>query len=359
MAIHGGDIYNNTIAYDFSVNLNPFKIPDSITKALSESLLRANVYPDINQDKVRSSLAKIDNIDADMVLAGNGASELIMAVTKALYEKKKGQKFTVLLASPCFYGYTHALNSLKDCCIKEYNLCQDNNFLIDDNYINLIDSSVDAVYIADPGNPTGKNISEDMLDKILNKAGECNVTVVLDESFFFLSDKYSDSLCSDNQYVTKLLNNNSLYIIRSFTKLFALPGVRAGYIIGNSQGIKAVRKHLPEWNLSVMAEMVLIEGAGLITDKKFVEQSCRYIKRERSILEKELSKAGIKVFESDTVFLLVKSHENLYEKLLSEGILIRDCSNFNGLTNGFYRIAVKDAKDNQLLLGTVQKLLKA
>lgn len=349
--LHGGDIYNNEILFDYSVNLNPYKIPDCIGEAIQKSISKINAYPDINQNKVREAVAKIDDIDESMVIAGNGASELLMAITRAINPTK------ALIVEPSFYGYRHSLEALKECEINSYILKEENDFKLTDDFLEYINESVDVIYLADPMNPTGKGIDNELLYKILKKAAVCKTFVVLDESFYFMSDKVlTDEYF--NEHIRKLLDyNQETYIIRSFTKLFAVPGVRAGYAISSANNIKEVIKQLPEWNVSSIAEAVLIEGARLISNQNYIIQSCQYIKQEREYLIGELQKLGIKVFESDTSFILVKTDKPLYEMLLDKGLLIRDCSNFEGLQKGFYRIAVKNRDLNEILITTIKNII--
>lgn len=370
MAIHGGDIYKNKIEYDFSVNLNPNRIPESLIEAVKSSVNKISLYPDIDQDKVRTQLAKIDNITKDMVVAGNGASELIMAVTKAVNPKK------VLIAEPSFYGYRHAVNSLENCEIvifdtakyyDEQNITGDDfgfalvNSKVGDLgatqlahegnswelFLDYIDESLDLIYLANPANPSGKLIDENSLERIINKAYEAGVYVLLDESFIYMSDAmlYDNFSNRTDEWAKK-----NVFIIRSFTKLFSVPGVRAGFVIASEKNIDKVRKHLPEWNLSVMAESVLIEGAGIIKDTDFVKESCKIIKSEREYLVSQIKALDYKVYESDTAYILFKSELDLYKRLLSKGILIRDCSNYEGLNKGYYRIAVRSREYNDILI---------
>ena len=143
----------------------------------------------------------------------------------------------------------------------------------------------------------------------------------------------------------------------AYTKLFSIPGVRLGYAFSNEKNIGQLKKYLPEWNLSVFAEHAGIACANVLLKTDFEIQSGKLIEAERERIKTALLEKNIKVFESDTNYLLIYSDNNLYEKLLKESFLIRDCSNFSGLSEGYYRIAVKDQVSNNRLLNAINTVI--
>ena len=165
--------------------------------------------------------------------------------------------------------------------------------------------------------------------------------MVLDECFIeFCGERFS--------MISEIEEFPHLILVRAFTKIFAIPGVRLGYLVCKSKSILTKRaRQLPEWNLSCFAQ-----EAGCICAKQteFIIKTEIFIKKERESMEEELVRKGFKIFPSMANFILIHSEENLYERLLEKGILIRDCSNFRGLGKGFYRIAVKRREENEILL---------
>ena len=144
---------------------------------------------------------------------------------------------------------------------------------------------------------------------------------------------------------------HNLYILRAFTKTFAIPGVRLGYLVSaNSEGMKAIRKNLPEWNVSSIAEACGVAAILCAMETDYLDDSRAYIVEEREYLRSELEDIGIKVHPSVTTFLLVEGHQPLAEILREKGILIRECANFEGLGDDFYRIAVRKHDDNEELI---------
>lgn len=342
--MHGGDVYNNRIKLDYSVNLNPYCDTELMKKKLQGAIEMAEYYPDINQTLVRKKLAELDKTDWRNVIAGSGASEMLMAVVRRIMPKK------VVLLRPCFYGYEHCINSLKNCSIESRYLPY-GDYIIED--ITITDDT-DLVIIADPVNPVGNNISSDFMEKLLSDTCKKGISVIVDESFFYLSDKAMESGHSIN---SMLSINPDTYIIRSFTKLFSMPGIRAGYMIASKDNISAVKMQLPEWNLSVMAEKLLLTGTDIILNSDYIYNSVSNIKAEREYMTGELNKLGITTYNSSTAYILMKSDINLYEELLKREILIRDCSDYEGLGKGYYRVAVKDRTNNEILISNIKEII--
>ncbi|MCR5734307.1 MAG: aminotransferase class I/II-fold pyridoxal phosphate-dependent enzyme [Lachnospiraceae bacterium] len=344
---HGGDIYRNKVDIDFSVNLNPTGIPDDISEAIKEGVSRAGTYPDSKQESVKKSIADKEGISPECVMAGNGASELIFAAVRAIDPRN------ALLIEPCFSGYRYALNSLHNCDIKTYFLKKENGFKLTEGIIDLMDKDIDLIFLCDPWNPTGKNIDDDLLLSILDRAKTNDTYVILDQSFYHLSDKAQNGFDA----LAMLKSYDRLIILRSMTKIFALPGIRTGYVMADKEMITGIKNQLPEWNLSVISEEVIKAGAGLLSEKGFIDQSLDMIRKERTYLTDELKTLGLNVYESDTTFILIETDHELYEELLKRKILIRDLSNSYGLGRGFYRIAIKDHRSNKILIEIIREII--
>ena len=140
--------------------------------------------------------------------------------------------------------------------------------------------------------------------------------------------------------------------MKAFTKLYAIPGVRLGFLFCGSQNKTGqIFNQLPEWNISIIAEAA---GRAALDETEYRNKTISYIGKERAYLKAELEKLGIKVYPGEADFLLLKTDDPLYEKLLKKKILIRDCSNYRGLCTGYYRIAVKTHKENEKLIAQLK-----
>lgn len=342
---HGGDIYRNKVNMDFSVNLNPLGIHEEVLNAVHESVNRAECYPDLEQEEVREVLAKSVGVDKEFVYAGNGASELIMAVVRAVNPKNS------LLFEPVFSGYEYALDS----GITRYKLSEADGFRLSSKVLEIINEKIDLIFLCDPVNPTGQNIDDNVLFEAIDKAKNVGAYICIDESFILMSEKAVTNRNSDLLELVRKYDN--LIIVRSLTKLLAMPGIRMGYMISAPQNIEKIRKQLPEWNLSVMSEAAIKAGIKLINETDFIQRTNKLLRDERRYLSDSLQEIGLKVFESDTAFILFKEPSDLYDKLLEKNVLIRDCSDFYGLEKGFYRIAIKNHDENEVFIRALKGVI--
>lgn len=332
--IHGGDIYRNQVENDFSVNVNPLGIPEHVKDTLLAAVSECMKYPDPEMERLRAVMSRMLSVPEEYLLFGNGASELFMAVVHALMPER------IVIPVPSFYGYEHAASACKGEIIY-YQMKRENNFALDEGIFKLLDEKTDLLFLANPNNPVGNLIPVGLLEKILCHCREKKIYVVLDECFI-------DFCGHGSSMLPKLEVYDNLLLVRAFTKIFAIPGVRFGYLLSSNADLtKQIQKHLPEWNLSVFSQLSGIACAG---EHAFIERTREYVKREREYLEGSLKAAGITVFPASANFVMVYTETALYEELLKVRILIRDCSNFRGLSNGYYRIAVKSREENEQLL---------
>lgn len=338
---HGGDIYSETIEYDFSINLNPLDCSEIIDEIIEDSRTKLGNYPDLFQRTFREVVARVEGVGVDQVYGGNGAAEILMAIITMLNPNK------AMLLRPCFSGYEHALARILDCTISEYTLSEESGFEVNEDFLFQLEKEVDAglnlLIIANPNNPTGKCIRSDILDRALEICRDNHVSMIVDECFLRMSKEGKSLVRNINDY-------EGLYVVNAFTKLFAIPGVRVGYTVTSSKNIDQLIKVLPEWNLSTIAQSAGVICSRYLCESSFTQKTKEYIAVEREYLSHELRNMGFKVYESDTAFILFYADEDIYEYLRSKKILIRDCSDYQGLSKGYYRIAVKNHRENELLI---------
>lgn len=345
--MHGGDIYRNSIHYDFSVNLNPLGIPSEVQWVLTEAALHANKYPDIFHEELVRKTAEIFDVLENEVVFGNGASELIMAICHSLMPKK------AMLVAPCFLGYEHGIMGASPNCKLTYHyLKEEDNFILKDDILEKIkEEKPNLLFLTTPNNPNGTLIEAGLLQDICALCDKTGTTLVVDECFLTLTGREKELSLAYNVRKYK-----SLIVLRAFTKTFSIPGVRLGYAICSRGAIAdSIKEHLPEWNLSIFAQMA---GAECLKHLDFAENSSRLIREEREYLMEGLKNCKLKPFPSDVNFILFKSQRlDLKERLMDYDILIRDCSDYVGLEKGFYRIAVKQHNENNGLLTALDGIL--
>lgn len=341
-SIHGGDIYTNKVKIDFSVNVNPLGIPKSVEDALHKAVYHCHEYPDINAIALKNALAKNLAIDKDYLLLGNGASEIFMAIAHTIKAKK------ILLPIPSFYGYQYVANAMES-QIEYALLKEENGFLPGEDFFDKLKEDIDLIFLANPNNPTGLRLDKKYLIKILDICKEKNIFLVLDECFIPFCQK-------DQSLLSEIEKYKNLLIVGAFTKIYSIPGVRLGFLVTSNMDLnKKISSHLPEWNLSVFAQEAEL---ACTKESAFIEKTASYVKKEREFLSEKLEDMGITSYPGEGNFILIYSEKPLYDLLLERGILIRDCQNFKGLSNGYYRIAVKSREENKILLRELGECLE-
>lgn len=343
--IHGGDIYSRQIRLDFSVNGNPLGMPDAAAQAIHEAVQHVGEYPDITATALTDAVSRMlsgecgRELPKEYLLFGNGASELFLAIVHALKPQN------VVIPVPSFYGYEYAAEAA-DSHIKYVYLPENAGFCPGQELLQALTSDTDLLFLANPNNPTGQLMNLEYLHQLLEHCRQREITVVLDECFM--------EFCETNREQPKSLlgetcQYDNLLLVRAFTKSFAMPGVRLGYLVcSNAELREKIRRQLPEWNLSVFAQRAGIACAEQA--EQYLRDTVEYVKTERAYLWEGLEARGIRVVSGEADFLLLYTTQPIYDRLLAKGILIRNCENFRGLGAGYYRIAVKRHEENEVLL---------
>ena len=353
---HGGEV-KDKIKYDFSVNVNPLGMPDYVRQAILESIDSLCKYPDRLCTDLRNCIARHEGIKANQVLCGNGASELIMAICAFLANEKISLKthgrINALIQAPTFSGYERAVKAYGGEAVYYRSLDEAITILKDrikKSGQRIEAEPIDIIFICNPNNPTGETANRNELIQILDIAKLNNILVFIDECFIDFT--HEESLVCKADY-------DNLIVLKAFTKFYALAGARLGFICSSSELCDKISKYLPEWNVSAVAQAA---GIAALLDKertvKWKQATLGLVDEERSYLVNSLQSLGFKVSASKANFLLCESGDlNIYEKLKSAGILVRDCGNFNGLNSSYIRICVSTHEKNEILINTLKGLV--
>lgn len=340
--IHGGDIYRNPGVTDFSVNSNPLGPPLQVVEAIRQQADRIAAYPDIQCEGLCEAIGRFEEVESEEVLCTNGAAELFFGIVQALKPKK------ALLPVPSFAEYEKALQA-GGARIVYYHLQEKDGFCVTEDLLKEIRPDIEILFLCNPNNPTGQLMRKELLLRIAQACEEQGVWLVLDECFL---DFLEDASCYDMKKEMKKFPH--MLLVKAFTKLFCMPGLRLGYgLSSNEELLKAIRKTLQAWNVSVLAQ-----AAGLAALKSpggYLKQSRKMIKEERKKLQKTLLETGRQVFDTPANFLFLKGEKDLYQRALENGFLIRDCSNYPGLSAGYYRIAVRSPWENERMIKWLKK----
>lgn len=334
--LHGGDIYTHEGMIDFSVNLNPFGPSEKVLEAVTAELSGIGQYPDSRARKLRHMLAEDLQVREQDLIFGNGAAELIFLAAQAIKPKK------AVIPVPSFAEYRQALLAA-ECEVKEYQLEEKYQFRLQEDFLEILTEEIDLVFLCSPDNPSGCVIEKPLMDRIRKCCREKGIYMVLDECFLdFLPEEKALTQLGYYQ------NSPHLFILRAFTKIHAMPGLRLGYGISSDANLleDMIQKRQP-WSVSGLAQAA---GCAAIGEKDRIEKTRQYIIEERTWMETRLRETGIVYYPSQANYILLKSPYPLFDELKKRGFLIRDCSNYRGLTKEYYRIAVKKREENEKLM---------
>jgi len=344
--IHGGKIpvkNSDHNIIDFSSNITPLGIPNSVKLIIKKNLDKVQFYPDPKSENVISSLEKYTHLSKSNIIVGNGAIEILYNFCFAFLSKTT----KVLIHVPTFQEYETAVK-LSNCKISYFKSLNLSTNI--DSFISQIPKS-GCIFLCNPNNPTGELLSKKELLSIIIVAKKLKTIVFIDECFIELVPKSNESLIS---YVKKYDN---LFILRSLTKSFGLPGLRIGYACGSKEIIKILQKIKIPWSVNSLAQDA---ANAVIKNISHIKKSNIIIQKELKYLEDNISILnGFECISSSTNFILIKTKYDstkLQTKLLKNKILIRDCKNFRGLDNHYIRIAVKSHKDNVKLVKALEKI---
>ena len=275
--VHGGDIYNYKEydkILDFSTNINPFGASENVIAAAQSALKEIHHYPDSKCRALVRKIADYLELPESYILCGNGAADLIFSYVLA--EKPK----RALVTAPTFSEYEQALRTV-GCDIHNVYLYTKDDFEVNENILLNLTSDLDVVFLCSPNNPTGKKIPKNLLTQILEKCVEYQIRLILDECFYeFLENPEEATMQAE------VKNCSQLVILRAFTKMHAIPGLRLGYILCRDNSLlERIQRVRQPWSVSTVAQAA---GLAAIEEGARVEKTRHYIKKERTTKEIDL-----------------------------------------------------------------------
>ena len=338
---HGGDIFSQPIELDFSVNINPFGMPEEVKQAIISGLDRYESYPDPLSRELREKIAVAEAINKENIICGNGAADLIYRFCLVMRPKR------VLLCAPTFSDYARAAK-LAGAKIIEHQLKESNNFALREDILTEIKEDIDLLFLCNPNNPDGLLLADDLLAKIIERTDKTNTLLLLDECFLPFTEGKS---------LTEKINEfKHLFVLKAFTKIYAMAGIRLGYLIsGNLDILTKISEFGQSWSVSAVAQQA---GLAAIVKREKLSDLCTYLRGERERMQLALNNMGIKTYPSAANFFLIQSKIRLYDHLLKEKILIRSCANFSGLDGNYFRLAIKRREENDILLAAIEKIVR-
>lgn len=352
--LHGGNIYKfqregkNDIL-DYSSNINPLGVPQKFIDMAKESFNKLVNYPDPYYIDLRKKIAEFNSLNLNNIIVGNGATEILFLYIRALKPKK------VLILAPCFAEYERALKSVS-AEIEYFELKESDNFYpnIENLKKEIETNNYDLLLFCNPNNPTGQFIKLEDIKGIIETCENKNTKIFVDEAFIEFIENWQEKTVS-------LFKNKNVFIMRAFTKFFAIPGLRLGYGIAfDDEILKKMWDEKEPWTVNTFANLA---GLVMLDDKEYIKKSKNWILEEKKFMYKELQKFQcIKVYKTECNFILIKlsniSSESLREKMIEKNILIRNASNFKFLDYHFVRLAIKDRESNIKVLEALADIME-
>ncbi len=360
---HGGDwasyeMEHGSEPLDFSMNVNPLGMPEGVAKAIASAAKKADRYPDPKCRRLRRALADHEGVPEEWIFCGNGAADIIDRI--GAVQKEKG---LALVTAPTFSEYGQALRRW-GWEVKSLELEECDGFRMVESFLEkmgkLLSENEDQgsgtsgeriVFLCEPNNPTGITTDRKLLDDILRVCREYGAMLVIDECFNGFLDEPEEHTMKDN-----LEKYPKLIILKAFTKLYGMAGVRLGYCLcSGGEILERLGNAGQPWNVSYLAEEA---GLAALKEKNYVDRTRQIIKTERAYLKEQLSLMGVGCVYGEANYILFQwdGGGSLPEMLREKGILIRDCSNYEGLEEGWYRIAVRNHEDNDKLIRCLNEL---
>jgi threonine-phosphate decarboxylase len=327
---------------DFSANINPLGSPP-LEEIVRQELKWISHYPDNEYHEFKQAAADFVEVSSKNIVPGNGSSEIIRLFVEMVIEAGD----IVVIPSPTFGEYE----------------AQSKLFGAEIVYVDQINKSpaigdsilkdARAVFICNPNNPTGRLIHRVDLKDLARRCEHNETFLLVDEAFIELSDP-------DQSLATLAPEMNYLFVMRSLTKSFGVPGIRLGFGVANETIASVMDQVRIPWSISSIGAAI---GAYLLGETEHIELSRKYIKGELSWLTRALQGLGLEPLESSVNFILVnikstgQSSGEITKRMQGEGILVRDCSSFVGLGTDYIRVAVRNRNENALLVAALERVL--
>lgn len=344
--IHGGNVWqgNDPAAWlDFSANIRPDGPPDWVKNALMDAMDGMPYYPDPAMKRAKKALAEYLELPTAFVLPTAGG---ISAIDMATHLESAG----MLQFAPCFAEYAR---------LSENRGAKIGNIPILTGRHRIGDPAQQAkgrllegctVWLCNPLNPIGCAFAVGQIEGLLRQVEAKNGWLIVDEAFI--------PYCPEHSVTGLLKDHERLLIAGSMTKILGIPGVRLGYLCAQPHVLAQISRYQLTWELSCFAEAVL---CGLPKHKKEVRAYSETNACRRAHLTKGLEGLGAHVYPSEASFVLAdfgRPMAVISQKLKEKGILVRQCSNFEGVNDGCHlRLAVKDEQANNRLLGALREAM--
>lgn len=372
--IHGGNIFQFAHeqriepyeVVDFSANINPLGPSQRGLDALNAQLRYISHYPDATNDDVLNAIADTYEMDKHQIIVGNGAAELLYAICRL-------PGYTgAFVPAPGFSEYKEALEASK-IPVRDifYRPREDDNGIpyFEVPYLALETFAAELkgqdgriiVFLGNPNNPDGTLLDKDHIRTVASMLKDANSLLVIDESFI---DFVGNDPLQDNEHSMRSLVNefDNIIVVHSFTKFYAVPGLRIGAAFANETLITQLQQYIPSWSVNTLAQAYT---KAALNDVDYIKRTKQELNEERAFMYDALDVIeGITVYPPSANFILFQVNQEgitanyINEELKKYNMIVRNCDSYVGLTNHWVRIAIKDHDTNIKLVDKLIDILK-
>ena len=358
--LHGGNLREAQDKYgisrkkivDFSASINPLGLPFGFKRLIYNKVENIKNYPDSENKQLTGILADKLKLHPDNIIIGNGSNELIYLLLNYFFPKK------VIIPVPSYSEYERASLAAGASCAFVKILGGNRTDFDLKNILSSYDKDSGLLFICNPQNPTGKLWEKEELGYLIKECQQFGILILVDEAFIsFIPDEEKYSV------VDLLKSYNNLIVLRSMTKIYAIPGLRLGYLLGSKEIIIKLKSKQPNWQVNSLAQDI---GPYMLRNSKYLLKSKNLIPKLKDHFYQELNEFDwINPQYPSVNFIFCKlkgsitNSKKLGEYLIKKHkILIRDCSNFRGLDKSYIRLAVKSRKENLELIRCLKEFEK-
>ena len=372
--IHGGNIFQFAHeqriepyeVIDFSANINPLGPSKRGLSALEAQLRYISHYPDATNDDVLNAIADTYGMNKNQIIVGNGAAELLYAICRL-------PGYTgAFVPAPGFSEYKEALEASR-IPVRDifYRLREDDNEkpYFEVPYLALETFAAELkgqdgriiVFLGNPNNPDGTLLDKNHIRTLASMLKDANSLLVIDESFI---DFVGNDTLQDNKYSMRSLVNefDNIIVVHSFTKFYAVPGLRIGAAFSNPHIIDQLNTFIPTWSVNTLAQAYTKSA---LNDVEYVKRTKQVLHEEQHYMYNALDAiAGITVYPPSANFILFHieqdgvTADSINEALKKHNMIVRNCDSYMGLNSQWVRVAIKDHDNNVRLVDTLTDILK-
>ena len=355
---HGSDIeviakrYNMSIdsIIPYASNVNPMGMSPMAREALLNNVDAISSYPERDYATLREHISNYTKASPDHMILGSGTSDLI----RLTFDTVKPSR--TLIVGPT-YGEYERMAKLAGSETETFMLQNLDDFELDvDVFLKNLNDTIDMLIICNPNNPTSKLISKGQLDTILNACLDHSIFVMIDEAYI--------EFCKDTELITAISltkKYDNLIVLRSVSKFFAAPGIRFGYAItSNEDFLEACGNAKTPWNVNTFACTAGI----MFEDEHYINLTKSLIQTERNLIFSAMSsRKTIKVFKPEANFILIKllkedqTAADVFDYCIEKGLMIRDCSDYEGLGSKFVRFCFLKPEQNDKMVNTILEIV--